>query len=120
VPVLAEGSWGEWRWTAVREPEDGDQEYFGVELERSDGRRRGCGFGGPVVHADDPVKGFVGWNDDGPVVLLARTGHAGGLRLLVRRAPAEPIWTGRVNGVSYLLHLREPTDQGDAVVELSR
>ena len=62
----------------------------------------------------------VRWDDDGPIVLLARTRHAEGLRLVVRHAAAEPVWTGRVNGVSYLLHLRERDDPGDAVVELSR
>jgi hypothetical protein len=120
VPMLAEGSWGDWRWTAVREPENGGQEYFGVELEHPDGRRSGCGFGGPVVYADDPVNNYVGWDDDGPIVLLARTRDADGLTLLVRSEPAEPVWTGRADGVTYLLHLRGASDPGDAVVVLSR
>ena len=120
MPALAEGSWGEWRWTAVREPGPGDQEYFGVELEHPDGRRRGCGFGGPVIHPDHPVNSYVGWDDDGPIVLLARTRDPAGLTLVVRHAPAEPVWTARADGVSYLLHLREKDDPGDAVVDLSR
>jgi hypothetical protein len=120
VPTLVEGSWGEWRWSAVREPEAGDQEYFGVELEHPDGRRRGCGFGGPVVYADHPINSYVGWHDDGPIVLLARTRRPEGLTLVVHHAPAEPVWARRVGAVSYLLHLREQTDPGDAVVELSR
>ena len=116
MPTLAEGSWGEWRWTAVREPQDGGGEYFGVELEHPDGRRRGCGFGGPVGYADDPLNSYVGRSDDGPIALLARTRHGGGLQVLVRWAPAEPVWTGRADGVSYLLHLREAAEPGDAVV----
>ena len=119
MPTLAEGSWGEWRWTAVREPQDGG-EYFGVELEHPDGRQRGCGFGGPVVHGDDPLNSYVGWDDDGPIVLLARTPYAGELQVVVRWGPAEPVWTGRADGVSYLLHLRDRTDPGDAVVVLNR
>jgi hypothetical protein len=120
MPTLGEGSWGEWRWTAVREPERGGQEYFGVELEHPDGRTRGCGFGGPVAYAGDPINSYVGRSDDGPIVLLARTRDPGGLALQVRWAPAEPLWTGRADGVSYLLHLREQSDPGDAVVELTR
>jgi hypothetical protein len=120
VPTLAEGSWGGWRWTAVREPERGDQEYFGVELEHPDGRRRGCGRGGPVGYADDPINSYLGWDDDGPIVLLARTRHTDGLTLIVRNAPTDPVWSGRADGVSYLVHLREQTDPGDAVVVLSR
>ncbi|NYJ04572.1 hypothetical protein [Petropleomorpha daqingensis] len=120
MPTLAEGSWGRWRWSAVREPERGDEEYFGVELEHPDGRRVGCGFGGPVVHPDRPINDAVHWDDVGPIVLLARTRRPEGLRLVVRHAPAEPVWTGRADGVSYLLHLRERDDPGDAVVELNR
>ena len=120
MPTLAEGSWGEWHWAAVRAPERGGQEYFGVELEHPDGRRRGCGFGGPVVYADHPINSYTGRDDDGPIVLLARTRHAEGLALVVRHAPADPVWIGRADGVSYLLHLREQDDHGDAVVELSR
>jgi hypothetical protein len=120
VPTLAEGSWGDWRWVAVREHEDGGEEYFGIELQHPDGRRRGCGFGGPVVWPGDRVNSYVGWSDDGPVVVLARTPHAQGLALLVGGAVHEPVWAGRADGVSYLLHLREATAPGEVVVGLSR
>jgi hypothetical protein len=120
VQTLAAGSWGEWRWAVLRDPRDGDEEYFGAELEHPDGRRRGFGMAGPVVYPEHPVNSYVGWDDDGPIVCLARTLHPGGLALIVRHEPAEPVWTGRVDGVHYLLHLREHDDPGDAVVELSR
>jgi high-affinity nickel permease len=61
------------------------------------------------------------------IFVLSRSGRA---RLIapalaayvlgVRHAPAEPVWTARADGVSYLLHLREKDDPGDAVVDLSR
>jgi hypothetical protein len=120
VPTLAEGSWGDWRWSAVREPEHGGEEYFGIELEHPDGRRRGCGFGGPVVHPGDPVNHYVGWSDDGPVVVLARTRRPDGLTLLARGAVCEPVWTGRADGVSYLLHLHDAQGPEEVAVVLSR
>jgi hypothetical protein len=120
VPTLAEGSWGQWRWAAVREPEDGGREYFGIELEHPDGRRRGCGFGGPITWPGDPLNDYVGWSGDGPVVVLARTRHPDGPMLLVGGVAAEPVWTGRADGVHYLLHLHDADGPEEVAVVLSR
>jgi hypothetical protein len=116
VPTLATGAWQGWRWAVAREPEP-DGEYCGVELEHADGRRRGCGFGGPVVWPGSPVNGYVGTEDGQPVVVLARSRELGDLGLLVDEEVVPPLWTGRVDGVSYLLHLLDPGRRG--VIELT-
>jgi hypothetical protein len=73
-----------------------------------------------VVWPGDEVNSYVGRSDDGPVVVLARARHAGGLEVLVGGVAAEPVWTGHTDGVSYLLHLRQETDPGEVVVIVSR
>ena len=116
MPTLATGAWQDWRWTVVRKPE-ADGEYCGLELEHPDGRRRGCGFGGPVVWPGDTVNGYVGRKDDQPVVVLARSRELRDLTVVVDGAARAPLWTGRVEGVTYLLELLDPRWRG--VVELA-
>jgi hypothetical protein len=70
-----------------------------------------------VVAPGSPVNSYAGWSEDGPVVVLARS-RAVEPELVVGGAVEPALWTGRADGVRYLLHLVD--DGREIAVTVSR
>jgi hypothetical protein len=116
---IGQGSWRDYRWSVLVEP-DGDEQFLTADLTASDGRRHGSGMGGPITWPDSPLNVYAGRADGFPVVVLVRTDRARNLGLTIDGADAEPIWAQVRGGVHYLLHLIPASELPQAVEVVGR